>query len=140
MDRTVVHFEIPADDPERAVDFYGSLFGWDIYQWKEGEGAAEDYWMVSTVPIDGERHPLRPWVNGGIVRRRHPAQGPVNYVKVESIDQFVSDALGLGAELVKPKTPVARMGWLALLKDTEGNVFGLWQAIAPESATESDAA
>ena len=59
---------------------------------------------------------------------------------MESIDQFVSDAVGLGAELVKPKTPVAGMGWFAWLKDTGGNVFGLWQAVAREGASESDAA
>ena len=28
--RKVVHFEIPADDLERAKSFYGSIFGWDL--------------------------------------------------------------------------------------------------------------
>jgi len=29
MDK-VVHFEIPADDVDRAKDFYGSVFGWQL--------------------------------------------------------------------------------------------------------------
>ena len=28
----VVHFEIPADDPDRAVGFYGNVFGWTFNQ------------------------------------------------------------------------------------------------------------
>jgi len=27
MDHTIVHFEIPADNPERATKFYRDLFG-----------------------------------------------------------------------------------------------------------------
>ncbi|HLM21427.1 MAG TPA: VOC family protein, partial [Propionibacteriaceae bacterium] len=28
--RKVVHFEIPADDVDRAKKFYGSVFGWEL--------------------------------------------------------------------------------------------------------------
>ncbi|MGZ7136310.1 MAG: VOC family protein, partial [Methanobacterium sp.] len=30
----VVHFEIPADDPERAIEFYKNVFGWKIDKWE----------------------------------------------------------------------------------------------------------
>ena len=30
MDNTIVHFEIPADNPERAAKFYRDLFGCNI--------------------------------------------------------------------------------------------------------------
>jgi uncharacterized protein len=33
MDHTIVHFEIPADNPERATKFYCELFGWEIQKW-----------------------------------------------------------------------------------------------------------
>src|SRR5436309_10564741 len=33
MDHTVVHFEIPANEPERAAKFYRELFGWEISRW-----------------------------------------------------------------------------------------------------------
>jgi predicted enzyme related to lactoylglutathione lyase len=39
MDHTIVHFEIPADNPERATQFYRELFGWDIQKFEsEGDG------------------------------------------------------------------------------------------------------
>ena len=46
---------------------------------------------------------------------------------VESVDEYAKKAKRLGAVEVMPKTPVKAMGWFAMLKDTEGNVFGIWQ-------------
>lgn len=37
-----VHFEIPADDPARAIEFYRAVFGWTFQKW---EGPMP-YWMV----------------------------------------------------------------------------------------------
>jgi predicted enzyme related to lactoylglutathione lyase len=125
MDHTIVHFEIPVDDPERATKFYRELFGWEIQKWTS-EGGPE-YWMVSTVPTDGKGQPTRPGVNGGLMRRQHSGHLPTNYIAVESVDEYAKKAKRLGAGEVMPKTPVKAMGWFAMLKDTEGNVFGIWQ-------------
>jgi predicted enzyme related to lactoylglutathione lyase len=125
MDHTIVHFEIPADNPERATKFYRELFGWDIQKF-ESEGGPE-YWLISTVPRDAKGQPTRPGVNGGLMRRQHPTHPPVNYVGVESVDEYVRKAKRLGAEEYMPKTPVKGMGWFAYLKDTEGNVFAIWE-------------
>jgi uncharacterized protein len=59
MDHTIVHFEIPVDDPERAAKFYRELLGWEISRWEGSTGAAEgaEYWMVRTVPIDDKASP-----------------------------------------------------------------------------------
>src|SRR5262249_61118952 len=65
MDHTVVHFEIPADDPERATKFYRELFGWDIQKFAADGGP--EYWLVRTVPADAPGRPTRPGVNGGAV-------------------------------------------------------------------------
>jgi predicted enzyme related to lactoylglutathione lyase len=123
MDHTVVHFEIPADQPERAVKFYKELFGWKF----EHMAGPMDYWMVQTVASDAEGHPTRPGVNGGIMRRMTPGQTPVNYIGVASVDEFVRKAEELGAKVVVPKMPVPEMGWFAHLADTEGNVFAIWE-------------
>ncbi|HWC02691.1 MAG TPA: VOC family protein [Methylomirabilota bacterium] len=125
MDHTIVHFEVPADNPERATKFYRELFGWTIQKW-ESPGAPE-YWMVSTVPTNEKGQAIRPGVNGGLTRRQHPEHPPVNYISVESVDDYAKKAQNLGADQVMPKTPVKGMGWFAWLKDTEGNVFGIWQ-------------
>jgi uncharacterized protein len=133
MAHTIVHFEIPADNPERAAKFYRELFGWDI---KRFEGSSEgmdyrpenfEYWMVNTVPTDAQGRPTEPGVNGGLMRRMFPNQAPVNYVSVESVDDFVRKAERLGAKVLMGKSPVPGMGWFAQLTDTEGNVFAVWE-------------
>ena len=138
MDHTVVHFEIPAEQPERAAKFYRELFGWDISRW---EGSADEregfeYWMVRTVPTDAEGRPIRPGVNGGLMRRMFPGQAPVNYINVAEVDEFVQKAERLGAKILMAKQPVPGMGWFAQMTDTEGNVFAIWQADANARQTE----
>jgi len=131
MDHTVVHFEIPADDPERASKFYRELFGWEISRFGDPAGAESiEYWMVRTVPTDGAGQPSRPGVNGGLMRRTAPGQAPINYVSVASVEEFVGRASRLGAEVCVPKMAVPGMGWLAHLRDTEGNAFGIWETDA----------
>jgi predicted enzyme related to lactoylglutathione lyase len=116
MEHTIVHFEIPADQPERAAQFYRELFGWDIKQFEGSVAGGMDYWVVRTVPTDAEGRPSKPGVNGGLMRRMYPNQVPVNYINVESVDESVSR-----------KTSVPGMGWFAQLTDTEGNLFAVWE-------------
>ena len=125
MDHTIVHFEIPADQPERAAKFYRELFGWNINRW-ENEGGME-YWMVETVPTDAEGRPVRQGVNGGLMPRMFPGQVPVNYIAVADLDESVGKAERLGAKVLMGRHPVPGMGWFAQLADTEGNVFAMWQ-------------
>jgi uncharacterized protein len=128
MDHTIVHFEIPADNPERAAEFYRELFGWEINRWEGSGDQGFEYWMVKTVPTDSEGHPSRQGVNGGLMRRMYPGQPPVNYILVESVDEFVPKAERLGAKVMMEKTPVPGMGWFAQLTDPEGNVIAIWEA------------
>ena len=123
MDHTVVHFEIPADQPERAVKFYRELFGWEV----KPMGGPMDYSLVETVPTNAQGMPTRAGVNGGIMRRMMPGQAPINYIAVEKVDEFTRKAERLGAKVVMPKRPVPGMGWFAQLTDTEGNMFAIWQ-------------
>jgi predicted enzyme related to lactoylglutathione lyase len=128
MDHTVVHFEIPADDPERAAKFYRDLFGWDIQKFDGPTGGGPmEYWMVQTVPTDEKGMPARPGVNGGLMRRMMPGQAPVNYISVPSVDEFSRKAEKLGAKPLVPKRPVTGMGWFAQFTDPEGNAFAIWQ-------------
>jgi uncharacterized protein len=127
MEHTVVHFEIPADQPERAATFYRELFGWDIQHLGPAGGGGIDYWLLRTVPVDEKGMPTKPGVNGGLMRRMMPGQVPVNYIAVDNVDQFVKKAERLGAKVLMPKMPVPNMGWFAQLKDTEGNIFAIWE-------------
>src|SRR3954465_8801434 len=85
MEHTIVHFEIPADQPERAATFYREMFGWDIKQFEGSVAGGMESWMVRTVPTDGQGRPTVPGVNGGLMRRMYPNQPLVNYINVESV-------------------------------------------------------
>lgn len=112
----IVHFEIPADDPGRAVDFYTNVFGWEINKW---EGPI-DYWLVKTGEAD------LPGIDGGIVQRAENA-ATVNTVDVPSLDEFIDKIEKAGGQVVLPKITVPGVGYMAYCTDTEGNVFGMMQ-------------
>ena len=132
MDHTVVHFEIPADDADRAAAFYRELFGWEIQKWEPAgeERQGSEYWLVSTVPSDEQGRTTRAGVNGGMMRRRDPGHGPINYFGVEDVDAYAKKVVKLGGKVVLSKTEVPDMGWFAWVTDTEGNTFALWSSVA----------
>jgi predicted enzyme related to lactoylglutathione lyase len=112
----VIHFEIPADDPSRAVRFYQSVFGWNFQKW---EGPM-DYWMVATGK-DG------PGIDGGLMKREQPGQTVNNVVGVASVDDTTKAVEKAGGRVVAPKSAVPGIGWVAYYLDTENNPFGVMQ-------------
>ncbi len=119
----VVHFEIHADDPQRAVNFYQHVFGWQINKW----GGPEDYWLIITGP-DSE-----PGINGAILKRQQPINGDaviayVCTIDVSSVDDTIATITSQGGTIALPKMAVPQVGWLAYAKDTEGNIFGVMQS------------
>ena len=116
-----IHFEIHADQPERAVAFYQKLFGWEFTAW----GGPMPYWIIKT----GEG----PGIDGGLVPRRGtvtpeaPVIAYVCTIEVAALDDQLAKAVSLGGAIALPKQPIPGIGWLAYAKDTEGNVFGLMQ-------------
>ena len=126
MSHGVIHFEIPASDPESLSQFYTQLFGWQITKMDMGGG--DPYYVTMTVEADEEGRPKEPGaINGGMYRRQSPDQRPVNFVEVENVDEYLSKAQGLGAKVTVPRSPVPGMGWFAQLTDPDGNPFGIWQ-------------
>jgi uncharacterized protein len=111
----VSHFELPADDPSRCMQFYQSVLGWTFTKW---DGPME-YWLIKTG--DG------PGIDGGLGRRRQPGEPPTNVVDVASLDDALSAVKQAGGNEVVPKMAVPGVGWVAYVTDTEGNVFGLIQ-------------
>ncbi len=111
----VVHFDISAEDPERAVKFYGDVFGWTAEKW---EGPME-YWLVTTGPDD------KPGINGGIAKRQKPSETITNTIEVSSVDEFVEKIRQAGGNVVSPKMPIPGVGYFAMCQDTEGNPFGI---------------
>ena len=119
----VVHFEIHAQDPERAVRFYERVFGWSAQRW-----GSEEYWLLTTG--SGEER----GIDGAILARRGdppaagaPVSGYVCTVEVDDLDRFLGQATAAGATIAVAKLAVKGVGWLAYCRDTEDNIFGLMQ-------------
>lgn len=118
-----IHFELQAQDPLRAIAFYRTVFGWAF----EAVGPGGGYWQITT----GE---FGPGINGGLLPRRGPApkgDEPVTAAmlacSVEDIDDIVAKAKKAGGKIAVSKFSVSGTGLVAYLKDTEGNLIGVWQ-------------
>ena len=126
MPNPIVHFEIPADDVARAQTFYQSVFGWKIKQMPMPAGGIE-YYGVTT------RNEGQPGINGGLMKRNMPGQRFANYVAVKSIDDFLAKVTANGGSVILPRQEIAPgMGSIAVFKDTEENMMGLYQPSAQE--------
>jgi uncharacterized protein len=123
----VVHFEIPADDLDRARAFYGEAFGWAIHSIPE-----LDYSTVETTPTDDANMPTESGaINGGMMRRQAPITGPVLTIGVADVDASLRRIEELGGKVAIPKQAVADMGFAAYFSDPEGNLVGLWESAQP---------
>ncbi|QDY90310.1 VOC family protein [Arthrobacter sp. UKPF54-2] len=128
----VVHFELPADDENRAREFYSSVFGWGFQVMPEME-----YSLAMTTPMDEQGRPaVTGSINGGLFRRGD-LTAPVVTVDVEDIDAALEQIVAGGGSVHRGKMEVPGSGWNAYFKDTEGNVVGLWQNAVPEASAES---
>lgn len=125
MDHTIVHFEIPADNLEKLRKFYGELFDWKI----EKMPGPVEYYGIETVPVDEKGVPERLGVNGGMIKKQNPEHKPVNYIAVESVDEYVKKIEDLGGRIIVPKMEVPGIGWWASALDPEGNQFAILQSI-----------
>lgn len=119
----VIHFEIHAEDPDRAMKFYTNCFGWEFKKW---EGPF-DYWLIMTGSTD------KPGIDGGMLNRKGNALGEsvISYIctlDVESIENTEKIVKENGGEIANPRMSVPKVGWLTYFKDTEGNIFGAMQS------------
>ncbi|HKX66899.1 MAG TPA: VOC family protein [Intrasporangium sp.] len=122
----VVHFEIQADDVERAKAFYGAVFDWSFEDY--GQVTGSPYWGVVTGPDD------QPGINGGLLQR--PAATPgagqgtnafVCTMQVDDYDATERRILDAGGQVALPKAALTGMAWQGYYLDPEGNTFGIHQ-------------
>ena len=123
----VVHFEIQADDVDRAKAFYERVFGWTFQDF--GPFTGSTYWGITT-GLDDE-----PGINGGLLQRPVAAPGPgqgtnayVCTVGVDDYDEVERRVLDAGGQVALPKFALTGMAWQGYYIDPEGNTFGLHQA------------
>jgi uncharacterized protein len=123
MSNRVVHFEIPCDDGDRARQFYGDVFGWQLMHMPE-----MDYTIVSTGPTDPEKGATEPgFINGGMMKREGIWTAPNIVIDVANIEDALKSVGEHGGSTVQERQAVGDMGFAAYFTDPEGNLVGLWE-------------
>ena len=124
MKGSVTHFEIPADDVQRAERFYAESFGWNIQDMPE-----MSYAMLGTTPSGDDGRPKDPGaINGGMMKRSGMFTAPVVTIDVEDIDEALATVEKNGGKTRMGRQAVGDMGFTGYFSDTEGNLIGLWQS------------
>jgi uncharacterized protein len=121
---TVQHFEIPADDVERASKFYTGVFEWKMQKLANPEDPSKDYWFFDTKDENGNKG-----IGGGLMKRQAPEHSVTNYITVPSIDDYASKIEEAGGKVIMPKTEIPEMGFILVFLDTENNMFGLYESL-----------
>jgi len=121
MPGELVHFDIPVDDVDKAVDFYKAVMGWKVEKY-EGPGMGDmAYYLINTNPDKEDA------VGGGIGKKAMPEQTLMNYYRaddgLEAFNQRVKDK---GGTVMMEKLAVPGWGWMSVCMDPEGNPFGGW--------------
>lgn len=124
MNNRVIHFEVQADDVERAKNFYEKAFDWKIEQMMTKDKGGMDYWGITT----GEGVP---GINGGMYERPEGKDDKYFYydctIQVEDIDKAIEAVKANGGMITREKSEIPHVGWFTSGRDTEGNHFGLMQ-------------
>ncbi len=112
----VMHFDIPAEDPKRAEEFFKKAFGWSFNKWD----GPMDYWLVTT----GEGGY---GIDGGMSGGKKPGDHVINTIGVDDIKAAQKSIEEAGGKIVVPIMPVPGVGWLLYFDDTEGNRWGVME-------------
>ena len=113
----VSHLEITADNPKRAAAFYEKAFGWKFTDW----GGPFTYLLATT----GDKTDIG--IDGAIMDRTEHGQGVINTISVDKWESGADAVKKAGGQVLMEKTPVSGQGYFAYCKDTEGNVFGIFE-------------
>jgi uncharacterized protein len=121
---SVTHFEIPFESQKRAMEFYRKTFGWEMNPLPEME-----YTMVHTTETDKQTRMIKKpgAINGGMMKRSGKIKSPVITIVVKNMEESLKAVKANGGSIHQDKTAVGDMGFAAYIKDSEGNVMGLFQ-------------
>ncbi|WMD22803.1 VOC family protein [Achromobacter seleniivolatilans] len=115
------YFEIPALDLDRAMTFYGAVFGC----------------AFECIHVDGNEMAFFPYAenqpgaSGALAKGDSYVPGKAGvriYFDVADIQQTLQKALDAGGKVLYPETAVGAFGRVAEIEDSEGNCIGLHAA------------
>ncbi len=111
-------FELSADDPKRAMNFYEKVFGWKFQKWGD-----QDYWLTTT----GSKEEIG--IDGAIQPRKPKSPPVVNTIGVANLDEAIKKVEQNGGKIAVPKIDIPNVGTMVYFLDTEGNMHGLIQPL-----------
>ena len=121
MADTFVHFEIPANDPEKLIKFHGGVFSWKFERTPMPGMPGGEYIMNMTTEQG------KPGMNGGMYKRTDPDDKPRQYIGVANIDASLAKERANGGTITMPKMTIPNIGWFAHITDPEGNPQAVFQ-------------
>jgi len=125
---SVVWFEMPFDESDRAQKFYKDVFGWQVNKVPD----MGEYFIAMTTESDPQTmQPKNPGaINGGMFKKDSTtSKQPLMVIGVDSVDEHIKKIEASGGKTVMPKTAIGQFGFYARISDTEGNEIGIWEAL-----------
>ena len=110
----IVHVEIHVKEPKKAEKFYGTLFGWKFQR-------------VPGIDYSLFEAPSGPGGGIGGLQPGNWQPGVINYISVNSVDEYVEKVKKAGGKIISPKAEVMGQGWFAVFEDPTGTRMALWQ-------------
>ena len=117
---SIVYFEIQANDPQKSIEFYTNVFGWNFIK---QDGLPIEYYRIETSGIEG-----------GMFKR--PAETPplncgtnafTCTMEVENFDAMADKIIQNGGQIAMPKFAILGRCWQGYFLDSDHNVFGIFQ-------------
>lgn len=112
----VIHFEIPAGDPEKVIKFYKDAFGWEVNQYE-----GQNYWLVMAGPKEEKFG-----INGAIYKKDRMSQ-TVNTISVEKLEEAMEKVKRSGGKVESEIQDISKVGRFVYAYDVEGTPFGMLQ-------------
>lgn len=110
-DNTITHIEIPAPDLQSAVDFYSTVFNWNI---EISQPSVYAFFRIGQTQTGGG-------LDAGLSVAGEK-QGSQIVVDVESVDQSLKKIESAGGAIILPGTEIeGGHGYYAIFRDPNGN-------------------
>lgn len=113
--------ELATNDPQAALAFYRTLFGWDVVEHDMGPGGTYTIFTIRGGDVAAA---------AGQPPQERQAGVPPHwnlYVAVASADDAAARAQSLGGTVLAPPFDVMDQGRMAVLQDPTGAVFNVWE-------------
>ncbi|HTX87110.1 MAG TPA: VOC family protein [Candidatus Nanoarchaeia archaeon] len=127
---SVVHFNMPATDRKRVVDFYSKVFGWTMKQYGPEMG---NYILAHTTETDENGIVKNPGnINGGFFEKSERDNVTKLTIAVDDIEAAMKKVVAEGGTIIGGTKPgqvevTPGLGKFIDIRDTEGNIVNLME-------------